>query len=416
MNEPRIITLGCRLNRFESEVIGVHAKAAGLTDTVIINSCAITGEAERQARSEIRKARRRHPEARIIVCGCAAQIAPERFAAMAEVDQVWGNTEKMQAQSFSPEEKNERVRVSDISAARHIAPQPVDGFQSRSRALVQIQQGCDHACTFCIVPTARGPNRSLPQAAIIDQVQGLIARGHKEVVLTGADISSYGRDLAPAATLGDLVRRLLERVEGLARLRLSSLDPGIEDGELVRLMGEEPRLMPHLHFSLQAGNDLVLKRMKRRHGREQAIRLCARFREARPDIALGADLIAGFPTESEEMFADSLSLIAQCGLSHLHVFPYSPRPGTPAARMKQVPAPERRARARILRQAGAAAMEDLLDKWLGATARVLVERGERGYTEHYLPVRLNFPAVAGDIVDVRLAGRDADGFNGEPAG
>ncbi len=415
MSAPRIITLGCRLNRFESEVMRIHAENAGLTDTVIINSCAVTGEAERQARAEIRKARRRHPEARIIVSGCAAQISPERFAAMTEVDQVLGNAGKMRAESFTPNGKAARIEVSDISLDRAIAPQPLDGFQTRSRALVQVQQGCDHACTFCIVPTARGPNRSLPPAAIIEQVRGLIDRGHSEVVLTGADISSYGRDLVPGATLGGLARRLVDEVEGLARLRLSSLDPAIEDEDLVRLIAEQPRLMPHLHFSLQAGNDLVLKRMARRHRREQAIRLCARLRQARPDITLGADLIAGFPTESEAMFADSLSLIAECGISHLHVFPYSPRPGTPAARMKQIAAPERRARARILREAGEAAMEALLDRSVGRTARVLVEQGGRGYSEDYLPVRLDFPAPAGGIARVRLTRRDAGGLIGEQA-
>ncbi len=411
MSAPRIITLGCRLNRFESEVMWVGTEEAGLDDAIIINSCAVTGEAERQTRSEIRKARRDHPEARIIVCGCAAQIAPEKFVAMEEVDQVLGNREKMLPGSFD----GSRVQVGDISRRHAMQPMELEGFQSRSRALVQIQQGCDHSCTFCIVPAARGPNQSLPSQAIITQVQSLIERGHSEVVLTGADISSYGQDMSGGESLGRLARALLDQVDGLARLRLSSLDPAMEDGELADLLAHEPRLMPHLHFSLQAGNDLVLKRMKRRHSRDGAIRLCGRLRDAKPDVALGADLIAGFPTESDEMFADSLSLIEACGLSHLHVFPYSPRPGTPAARMEQVPAPVRRERARILREAGARALGERMDKSLGATAKVLIETDRRGYTEHYLPERLDFQADAGGIADLRHIARDGNGLIGARA-
>ncbi|MGH6953588.1 MAG: tRNA (N(6)-L-threonylcarbamoyladenosine(37)-C(2))-methylthiotransferase MtaB, partial [Alphaproteobacteria bacterium] len=334
MADPLIITFGCRLNAYESEAMRALARGAGLADAVIVNSCAVTAEAERQARQAIRKVRRERPEARIIVTGCAAQIDPERFAAMPEVDQVWGNREKLDPRSYGG--PGGRILVGDIMAARETASHLVDGFESRARAFVQVQQGCDHRCTFCIIPFGRGPSRSVPMGAVAEETRRFVARGYNEVVLTGVDLTAYGQDLPGRPTLGQMVRRLLRAVPDLPRLRLSSLDAVEVDGELKRAIAEEPRLMPHLHLSLQSGDDMILKRMKRRHGRADALGLCAELRSLRPDVALGADLIAGFPTESEASFENSLSLVDACGLTYLHVFPFSPRPGTPAARMPQV--------------------------------------------------------------------------------
>ncbi|MGE3936730.1 MAG: tRNA (N(6)-L-threonylcarbamoyladenosine(37)-C(2))-methylthiotransferase MtaB, partial [Rhodospirillaceae bacterium] len=329
MSAPTVVSFGCRLNAFEAEVIRRNAAAAGLGDTVVVNTCAVTAEAVRQARQAIRKARRDNPDARIVVTGCAAQIEPETFAAMPEVDHVLGNEEKLRPEAFA-DLGPQRVVVEDIMTVRETAGHLVDGFDGRARAFVQVQQGCDHRCTFCIIPFGRGPNRSVPAGVVVDQVRTLVARGWREIVLTGVDITSYGRDLPGAPTLGQLVRRLLALVPELPRLRLSSLDPVAVDGDLMRALAEEPRLMPHLHLSLQAGDDLVLKRMKRRHLRADAIRLCAEARRVRPDVAFGADLIAGFPTETEEMFARTLDIVDECGIAYLHVFPYSERAGTPA--------------------------------------------------------------------------------------
>ena len=331
-----IVTFGCRLNAVESEVMRGHARAAGLDDVVVVNTCAVTSEAERQARQAIRRLRRERPGATLIVTGCAAQIDPDRFAAMPEVDRVVGNDEKMKAETFATLD-GPRVRVNDIMAVRETAPHLVEAFEGRARAFVQVQQGCDHRCTFCIIPYGRGNSRSVPIGEVVRQVRTLVEAGYREVVLTGVDVTSYGPDLPGAPRLGQMVRRLLAQVPDLPRLRLSSLDPVEIDDDLWRLIAEEPRLMPHLHLSVQAGNDLILKRMKRRHLRADAIDVCRRARDLRPEIAFGADLIAGFPTEDEAMFADTLNLVGEAGLTYLHVFPYSPRPGTPAAKMPQVP-------------------------------------------------------------------------------
>ena len=401
---PRVITFGCRLNAYESEVMRAHARAAGLADTVIVNTCAVTAEAERQARQAIRKARRDHPQARIIVTGCAAQIDPAAYAAMPEVDRVVGNEEKMRPETFAPA-ATARVLVNDIMSVRETARHLIHGFEGRTRAFVQVQQGCDHRCTFCIIPYGRGPSRSVPLGEVVRQVRALAAAGTAEVVLTGVDITDYGRDLPGRPNLGQLARRLLALVPELPRLRVSSVDPVELDDDLLRLLAEEPRFMPHLHLSLQAGDDLILKRMKRRHLRADAVELCRRVRRLRPDVVFGADLIAGFPTETEAMFENSLSLVDDCGLTFLHVFPYSPRAGTPAARMPQVPGAERKARAARLRAAGARALAGFLKGRIGATERVLVETPVFGHSEHFAPVALD-REEPGRIVSVPVSGVD----------
>jgi threonylcarbamoyladenosine tRNA methylthiotransferase MtaB len=400
MSGPEIVTFGCRLNTYESEVI--RTLAHGQDDTVVVNTCAVTAEAERQARQTIRKLRRERPEARIIVTGCAAQIDPARFAAMPEVDRVVGNAEKMEAHSYA-RANNSRVAVADIMAVKESAGHLLDGFGARTRAFVEVQNGCDHRCTFCIIPYGRGPSRSVPMGRIAEQVRALTAAGVREVVLTGVDLTSYGADLPGTPSLGQMVRRLLATVPELERLRLSSLDMVEIDEELVRLIVEEKRIAPHLHLSLQAGDDLILKRMKRRHGRDDAIRFCARIRTARPEVAFGADFIAGFPTETEAMFANTLSLVEECGLSYLHVFPYSARKGTPAAKMPQVAKPVRMERARRLREAGAASLERHLARRVGSQARVLVENARFGRDADYAPVRLDGDAPVGVITAARVA-------------
>ena len=405
MAQARIITLGCRLNTFESAIM--RANTAGLEDTVIINTCAVTAEAERQARQVIRRLRRENPRVRIIVTGCAAQLDPGAFAAMDEVDRVVGNADKLDAALLTADD-GEDVVVSDIMAPREtaghfMAGPPVTDFGGRTRAFVQVQQGCDHRCTFCIIPFARGPNRSVPLARIVQQVQGLVDSGYAEIVLTGVDVCSYGADVAGRPSLGRMVRHLLRRVPGLRRLRLTSLDPAAMDDDLFRLLAEEPRFMPHLHLSLQAGDDMVLKRMKRRHTRADAIEACRRARAARPDVVFGADLIAGFPTETEPMFLNTLSAVAEMGLTYLHVFPYSPRPGTPAARMPEVPVTVRKERAAVLRAAGEKALARFLESRIGTIAEVLVEKGRSGRCRHYAPVHLGFDAPAGAVVGARIA-------------
>ncbi|WP_142849629.1 tRNA (N(6)-L-threonylcarbamoyladenosine(37)-C(2))-methylthiotransferase MtaB [Telmatospirillum sp. J64-1] len=401
--ETEIVTFGCRLNTYESEVMRDHARKAGLQDAIIVNTCAVTSEAERQARQTIRKLRRERPGARIIVTGCAAQVHPEKFAAMAEVDQVLGNAEKMKAESWLLPVEEHRVLVTDIMQVRETAEHLVGGFEGRVRAFVEVQQGCDHRCTFCIIPFGRGNNRSAPIGRIVDQVRELVANGYREVVLTGVDITGYGTDLPGKPSLGQMTRRLLAQVPELPRLRLSSLDPVEVDDDLLRLIAEEPRLMPHFHLSIQAGDDMVLKRMKRRHLRADVLRIAAEIRARRPDAALGADIIAGFPTETEEMFARSLDIVDETGLTHLHVFPYSPRPGTPAARMPQVPGDVAKERAARLRAKGEAAMNGLLASRIGTTARVLIEKDGQGQCEHYLPVRIPGGAPVGEVVDVQIA-------------
>ena len=400
MSGPEIVTFGCRLNTYESEVI--RTLAHGQDQTVIVNTCAVTAEAERQARQTIRKLRRERPDARIIVTGCAAQIDPARFAAMPEVDRVVGNAEKMEARSYAHDESG-RVAVADIMAVKESAGHLLDGFGARTRAFVEVQNGCDHRCTFCIIPYGRGPSRSVPMGRIAEQVRALAASGVREVVLTGVDLTSYGADLPGTPSLGQMVRRLLTAVPELERLRLSSLDMVEIDEELVRLIAEEKRIAPHLHLSLQAGDDLILKRMKRRHGRDDAIQFCARIRAARPEVAFGADFIAGFPTETEAMFANTLALVEECGLSYLHVFPYSARKGTPAAKMPQVAKPVRMERARRLREVGAASLERHLSRRVGSEARVLVESGRFGRDADYAPVWLDRDAPVGAIAAARVA-------------
>ena len=405
MSAPEIVTFGCRLNAFESEIIRDHIRAAGLADTIVFNTCTVTAEAERQARQAIRKARRKRPDARIVVTGCAAQIDPLRFAAMDEVDQVLGNAEKLRAESYHAEAATP-ILVEDVMTARESAHHLVAGFDGRARAFVQIQQGCDHRCTFCIIPFARGPNRSVPAGHIIEQVRRLVADGIREVVLTGVDITDYGLDLADRRSLGRMVWTLLRQVPDLPRLRLTSLDAAEVDDELLAVLADEPRLMPHIHVSAQSGDDTILKRMKRRHSRADLIRFCARVRRARADAVFGADLIAGFPTETDEMFDNSLSLIEECGLTHLHVFPYSERPGTPAARMPQVPVPVRKRRAARLREAGERRLMAYLDARRGATVRVLVETARGGRCEHYARVALDRDATPGEIVTAVVERRE----------
>ncbi len=407
---PDIVTFGCRLNAFESEVM--RHRAAGLGDAIIFNTCAVTREAERQARQAIRKARRAHPGKTIIVTGCAAQVNADAFAAMPEVDRVIGNAEKLTEAAYRSET---RVLVGDIMAVRETAGHLVEGFEGRARAFVQVQQGCDHRCTFCIIPYGRGNSRSAPIGEIVDQVRILVENGYSEVVLTGVDITSYGADMPGQPSLGQMVRRLLAQVPELPRLRISSIDCIEIDGDLMRLIENEPRLMPHFHLSLQAGDDLILKRMKRRHSRADAIDVCNRIRERRSDVVFGADLIAGFPTESEDMFRRSFDLIEECGLTWLHVFPYSERPGTPAARMPQVPGPERRDRAARLRRAGADAVGSFLDSQVGNTATVLVESDGAGRTEHNAPIRAEQSLPDGSIATLNITGRDGDALTGRCA-
>lgn len=404
MSEPLVVTLGCRLNTLESQVIGREAAAAGLADAVIVNTCAVTGEAVRQARQTIRRLRRQHPERRIIVTGCAAQLTPDAFARMPEVDRVIGNVEKLDRDSLADDAP---VIVEDIMTVRETAGHLLHGFEGRTRAFVQVQQGCDHRCTFCIIPFARGPNRSVPIARVVEAVRLAVAGGHAEVVLTGVDICSYGGDLPEQPTLADAVAAVLAGVPDLRRLRLSTLDPAAIGDDLISLYAREPRLMPHAHLSLQAADDLVLKRMRRRHGRAQAADVIARLRASRADIVFGADLIAGFPTESDAAFANTLAAVDEFGLTWLHVFPYSPRQGTPAARMPQVAPPLRQERAAALRAAGDAARTRHFSQRIGSRTEVLVESDGIGRCPYYAPVRLDFAAEPGTIVPVTIGGADA---------
>ncbi len=413
MSAPEILTFGCRLNAFESEVMRGHAADAGLENAVIVNSCAVTAEAERQVRQAIRRARRANPDATILVTGCAAQIDPQKYAAMQEVDRVIGNEEKLRAETWSLKEGTPHISVNDIMTVRETAPHLISGFEGRARAFVEIQQGCNHRCTFCIIPFGRGNNRSVPVGVIVEQVRRLVAEGYAEIVLTGVDITDYGRDLPGTPALGEMIKRLVALVPELPRLRLSSVDPAEIDDALFGLIADEPRLMPHFHISVQSGDDLILKRMKRRHSRADIEAFVARVRDLRPDAAFGADMIAGFPTESEAAFANSLSLVHECGLTWLHVFPYSERPGTPAAKMPQLRGDVRKARAAELRDAGATQAKLFLDARIGATDDVLIEQGVEGHTPHFAQVRLD--AVddqnqlrPGTIVAARIVGRDND--------
>jgi len=395
-----IVTFGCRLNTYESEVIRREAGAAGVDDAVVVNTCAVTSEAVRQARQTIRRIKRERPGTHIVVTGCAAQTTPEQFAAMPEVDRVLGNEEKLDARSWA---SPERVAVGDIMMAKRHAVHAVNSIEGHTRAFVQVQNGCDHRCTFCIIPFGRGNSRSLPMAEAVAQARRLVANGYRELVLTGVDITSYGADLDGRPGLGALVKRLLNEIPELARLRLSSIDSVEADDDLLDTLATEPRLMPHLHLSLQAGDDLILKRMKRRHSREQAIAFCGEVRKLRPDVVLSADIIAGFPTETEEMFSRSLDLVDECGLTQLHVFPFSPRPGTPAARMPQLDRAIVKERAQRLRAKGEAAFTRHLESQRGETRLVLTERGGIGRTEQFTAVRLAAPVDPGNFLDLTIA-------------
>jgi threonylcarbamoyladenosine tRNA methylthiotransferase MtaB len=408
-----IVTFGCRLNAFEAEVIRREAEGAGLSDTIVINSCAVTNEAVAQARQSIRKLKRERPGARIVVTGCAAQTQSDMFAGMAEVDRVVGNDDKMRSTAWREARAafdlgaSEKIAVSDIMAVKEMAPHLIDGFASGlPRVFVQVQNGCDHRCTFCIIPFGRGNSRSVPMGAVVDQVRALVERGHAEIVLTGVDLTSYGADLPGSPKLGLLTKQILRHVPELRRLRISSIDSIEADSDLLDAIAEDSRLMPHLHLSLQSGDDMILKRMKRRHTRGDAIAFCDQVRRLRPDIALGADIIAGFPTETEAMFSRSLDLVEQCGLTFLHVFPYSPRPGTPAARMPQVAGGAIKERAKRLRLAGEATLLQRLQAEIGATREVLIESEGQGRTEHYLPVAIAGERI-GSIVPLRIAGNDS---------
>jgi threonylcarbamoyladenosine tRNA methylthiotransferase MtaB len=418
-----VVTFGCRLNTYESEVIRRNAAAAGLgaddlADVVIVNTCAVTGEAERQARQAIRRLKRERPQARIVVTGCAAQTSPDRFAAMQEVDRVVGNDAKMRVDAWTQTQgifarirdfgigSEEKIAVNDIMSVRETAAHLIEGIEGRARAYAQVQNGCDHRCTFCIIPFGRGNSRSVPMGDVVEEVRRLVNNGYREVVLTGVDLTSYGADLPGAPKLGTLVRQLLKHVGDLKRLRLSSLDCIEIDQGLMDVFAEEERLMPHLHLSLQAGDDLVLKRMKRRHSRADAVALTRELRRRRPDIVFGADFIAGFPTESEDMFRRSVDLVEECGLTYLHVFPYSLRPGTPAARMPQVARHVVKDRARRLRRHGDAALRRHLDAEIGSVRRVLTESHGSGRSEHFTPVRFDSAVEPGIIVETRMIGHD----------
>jgi threonylcarbamoyladenosine tRNA methylthiotransferase MtaB len=405
-----VVTFGCRLNAAESEVIRREAAAAGVgeaigVNTVVVNTCAVTGEAVKQARQTVRKLRRENPDARIVVTGCAAQADPQIFAAMPEVDRVLGNEEKLSGAVWAGLDAAPKVSVGDIMAVRDATLHRIDGIEGHTRAFLQVQNGCDHRCTFCVIPFGRGNSRSVPIDDVVAQARLLVGAGRREIVLTGVDITSYAPD-SERPGLGLLVKRLLRDVPELERLRLSSIDSVEADDDLLDAIANEPRLMPHLHLSLQHGDDLILKRMKRRHNRADAIAFCERVRRLRPDMAFGADIIAGFPTETEEMFARSLDLIEECGLTHVHVFPFSPRPGTPAARMPQVAHAVIKDRARRLREKGEAALRRHLDGEVGMRRQVLAEAGGLGRTPQFTPVRLGVAAQPGVILDVSIAAHD----------
>ncbi len=413
-SKARVVTLGCRLNAYEGAVIERHAAEAGVDDTIVVNTCAVTGEAVRQARQTIRRLARENPTSRLIVTGCAAQTEPETFAEMAEVDLVLGNAEKVDplewrriAGSNAPDfgvAAAEKLRVNDIMQVRDLAPHMIDGLSDRTRAFVQVQNGCDHRCTFCIIPYGRGNSRSVPVGEVVQQITRLVDSGHLEIVLTGVDLTSWGPDLPGTPRLGDLVQAILRHVPDLPRLRLSSIDSIEADPALIDAIGSDRRVMPHLHLSLQSGDDMILKRMKRRHLRDDAIDFCQTIRARRPDIVFGADIITGFPTETEAMFENSLRLVEECGLTFLHVFPYSPRKGTPAAKMPPVPMPDRKARAARLRAMGQTRRDAFLTSRIGKVERVLIERGGKGHSEHFAAIRLENDLPDGTLVSATVKG------------
>ena len=406
--DPQVITFGCRLNSYESEVMRDHARSQGLQDAIIINTCAVTAEAERQARQSIRRLRRENPSALIIVTGCSVQTNTELYANMPEIDRILGNHEKMQREWFSPH-LPDRVHVTDIMTIRETAHHLITGFENHVRAFIQIQNGCDHRCTFCKIPFGRGNNRSVPIGEIVAQIRTLVEQGCREIVFTGVDITGYGPDLPGKPTLGQMTRRVLNLIPDLPRLRLSSIDPIEVEKDLMKLIIDEPRLMPHLHLSLQSGDNMILKRMKRRHSREDAIDFCRRVIKARPEIIFGADFIAGFPTETPEMFENTLRIVEECRLTHLHVFPYSPRQGTPAARMPQVEKVLVKERAQQLRTLGEKKLSQYLHHCTGQQRSVLVERNARGHTEHFTPVKFEtfdekMDSLLGKIIPVTVLG------------
>ena len=415
---PTIITHGCRLNAGESETMRRLAGEAGLEDAVIVNTCAVTGEAVRSSRQSVRRARRDHPHANIIVTGCAAQIDPEPFANMAEADAVIGNQEKLDAgewRRLASRAADDAVRVNDIMSARETAGHMIDGYGDRARAFLQVQNGCDHRCTFCIIPYGRGNSRSAPVAEVVEQARRLVGAGHRELVVTGVDITSYGADLEPRQTLGALVAAILDGVPDLFRLRLSSIDGAeIDDALMERVCGDE-RLAPYLHLSLQSGDNLILKRMKRRHTREQAIALCHEIRARRPDVAFGADIIAGFPTETEDMFQHSLAIVDEAGLQFVHVFPFSPRDGTPAARMPQLPHATIKARAGALRDKASAALHKFLDSLDGREETAVVESGGRARLGNFAVAKLNSASAAPcDVARIKIGRREGDLVEARP--
>ena len=410
MSPPKFTTLGCRLNAYETEAMKELSQSAGLQNAVIVNTCAVTAEAVRKARQEIRKLRRENPEARLIVTGCAAQTEPETFTAMGEVDAVIGNTEKMRADTWQGLAadfigETEAVQVDDIMSVTETAGHLIDGFGTRSRAYVQVQNGCDHRCTFCIIPYGRGNSRSVPAGVVVEQIKRLVGKGYNEVVLTGVDLTSWGADLPAEPKLGDLVMRILKLVPDLPRLRISSIDSIEVDDNLMQAIATEPRLMPHLHLSLQAGDDMILKRMKRRHLRDDAIAFCEEAKRLRPDMTYGADIIAGFPTETDTMFENSLKLVEECDLTWLHVFPYSPRNGTPAAKMPAVNGKVIKARAAQLRNAGDAKVRAHLSKQIGMTHHILMENPTMGRTEQFTEVTFETDQVEGQIVTAPILGQ-----------
>ena len=409
MITPKFMTQGCRLNAYETEAMKELADAAGLKDIVVVNTCAVTAEAVRKSKQEIRKLRRDNPNSQMIVTGCAAQIEPKTFSEMSEVDLVIGNTEKMDSNTWNEISnkpdfvgKTEKVMVDDIMSVKNTAGHLIDGFGTRSRAYVQVQNGCDHRCTFCIIPYGRGNSRSVPAGVVVDQIKRLVDTGYNEVVLTGVDITSWGADLPMVPKLGDLVQRILKLVPDLPRLRISSIDSIEADPALIDAISSEMRLMPHLHLSLQAGDDMILKRMKRRHLRDDAIEFCSKMRSVRPNIVYGADIIAGFPTETEEMFENSLNLIKECGLTWLHVFPFSPREGTPAARMPQMDRSIIKERAARLRLSGELAVKDHLAAQIGLEHNVLIENKRMGRTEGFTEVLFNKDQIKGSIVNAKI--------------
>jgi threonylcarbamoyladenosine tRNA methylthiotransferase MtaB len=410
-----VVTFGCRLNAYESEAIRLRAGEAQLRDAVVVNTCAVTAEAVRQSRQAIRRLKRENPARRIIVTGCAAQTQPQTYAAMAEVDAVIGNAEKLTSQAYADfgVGSAEKIRVNDIMALRETAPQMVDHFEGHTRAFLQVQNGCDHRCTFCVIPYGRGNSRSVPMGAVVSEARRLVEKGYPEIVLTGVDLTSYGADLPGAPGLGALVEKILRLIPGLKRLRLSSIDSIETDAVLMRMIAEEDRLMPHFHLSAQSGDDMILKRMKRRHARADTIAFCDTVRAMRPDAAFSADLIAGFPTETDAMFENSLKLVDDAGLSSLHVFPYSPRAGTPAASMPQLPRGLVKERASRLRARGEAALAARLDAMRGTTHTVLAERGGIGRTPCFTPVEIG-PIPHGTFLPVAITGRRGDRLVGAP--